>query len=194
MRISHHQSLFFNVENMENEIGLKRGTVKLSEHNPRWKEFFEQEKGILFKKFPKVILEIQHGGSTAIHGIPAKPIIDMFAVVSSLKDAEEIKPELEALGYEYRGEEGVPERRLYVKGSQEKRTHHLQLVERNSNEWKNHILIREYYLKHPDVAQQYAELKKKLAERYPDDRPSYGAGKDAFIKSVIENAKKEFES
>ncbi|MBI5732652.1 GrpB family protein, partial [Candidatus Jorgensenbacteria bacterium] len=110
---------------------------------------------------------------------------------SSLKDAEDIKLKLEALGYEYRGEEGVLGRRLYVKGSPEWRTHHLQFVERDSDEWKNHILIREYYLNHPDVAQEYANLKRALAGKYPNDRPSYSSGKNAFIKSVIEKAKKE---
>lgn len=115
----------------------------------------------------------------------------MFAVVPSLQDTEVIKKELEKLGYEYRGEEGVPERILFVKGKSELRTHHLQLVERISNEWKNHILIKEYFLKHPEIAKEYAKLKIQLAKKYPNDRKSYSHGKDAFIKFIIQRAKQE---
>ena len=174
---------------MDDNLGLKQGTVRLSEHNSQWKELFEREKDILLKSFPNIILEIQHGGSTAIPDIPAKPIIDMFGIVASLKYAEDIKLELEKLGYEYRGEQGVPERILYVKGSPEKRTFHLQLMERDSDEWKNHILIRGYFLKYPEVAEEYADLKCALAEKYPNDRRAYSSGKDAFIKSVIRKAR-----
>ncbi len=172
-------------------IGLKRGTVKLEKHNSQWAELFEQEKKMLLKKFPNTILEISHGGSTAIPTIPAKPIIDMFAVVLSLKDEGSMRKGLEEMSYEYRGEEGVPERILYVKGKPELRTYHLQLVERKSDEWKNHILVRDYFLKHPKVAKKYAELKIKLAKKYSDDRKAYSHGKDAFIKLIIKKAKKE---
>ena len=177
---------------MDNDrIGLKRGTVKLVDHNQHWKELFEKEKRILLSKFSGVILEISHGGSTAIPNIPAKPIIDMFAVVPSLTIVESIKNELENMGYHYRGEEGVPGRILFAKGNEENRTHHLQLVEKDNDQWKNHLLIKNYYLKHPEVAENYAKLKQILAEKYPNDRVSYGKGKADFIKSVIESAKKE---
>jgi len=172
-------------------IGLKRGTVKLKKHDPNWAKLFKKEKKLLLGKFPNVILEISHGGSTTIPTIPAKPIIDMFAVVLSLKKAKAIKNKLEKLGYEYRGADGVKERILYVKGEPELRTHHLQLVEKKSDEWKNHILIKNYFLKHPEVAKRYAKLKAKLAEKYPNSRKSYSHGKDAFIKSIIQKAKKE---
>lgn len=176
---------------MQEIIGLKKGTVKLVEHNPAWAKLFEREKELLLEKFSGVILEIGHGGSTVIPTIPAKPIIDMFAAVSSLKDAEKIRKDLEEMGYEYRGEEGVPERILYVKGNPELRTHHLQLVEKTSNEWKNHILIKEYYFKHPKEAKKYGKLKEELSKRYPSDRKAYSHGKDQFIKSIIEKAKEE---
>lgn len=173
------------------DLGLKRGTVQLREHNAKWKSLFEEEKKRLLKDFPESLLEVSHGGSTAIPDIPAKPIIDMFAVVPSLDTASDMRAKLEKLGYHHRGADGVPERILFVKGDEENRTHHLQLVEHQSSEWKNHLLIKRYYLRHPEVAQQYAELKRALAAKYPNDRAAYGKGKDAFIKNVIKNAEIE---
>jgi GrpB-like predicted nucleotidyltransferase (UPF0157 family) len=176
------------------DIGLKRGEVKLSEYNPRWAELFEEEKETLLEKFPSILLEISHGGSTSVPGLSAKPIIDMFAVVKSLSDAGLIRKDLEDFGYHYRGEEGVPERILFAKGPEEMRTYHLQLVERESGQWKNHILLREYYRRHPEVATEYEKLKLELAEKYPNDRKAYGAGKKEFIAKVLEKAREELEA
>lgn len=184
-------SLFINYESIFNMIGLKRGTVKLKKHNPNWLRLFEKEKKLLLKRFPNIILEISHGGSTAIPNIPAKPIIDIFAVVSSLRKTEAMRSKLEKFGYEYRGANGVTERILYVKGKARLRTHHLQFIERRSNEWKNHILIKEYFLKNPDVAKKYADLKIRLAKKYPKNRKKYSHGKNAFITLVIKKAQKD---
>ncbi len=175
----------------KNIIGLKKGIVKLKKHNPNWKKLFEKEKEILLKKFPKVIIEISHGGSTAIPDILAKPVIDMFAIVKSLKNVESIKDDLEKLGYEFYGQDEVTERILYTKGKSDIRTHHLHFVEKKSKEWKNHILIREYFLKYPEKAKEYAELKVALAKKYPKDRKAYTNGKDAFIKTIIKKSKEE---
>jgi len=95
-----------------NKVGLKRGTVELKKFHTQWKEEFENEKKLLMKNFEKVIIKISHGGSTSIPGLPAKPIIDMFAAVESLEDAVNIKDELEELCYEYHGQEGVEDRIL----------------------------------------------------------------------------------
>ncbi|KKT01004.1 MAG: hypothetical protein UW07_C0025G0012 [Candidatus Nomurabacteria bacterium GW2011_GWF2_43_8] len=176
---------------MKTDLGLGRTTVTLKQHNKNWKKLFDEEKEFLLSHFPDDIFEVSHGGSTSIPGIPAKPIIDMFAVVPSLQIARQLKDRLATFNYHYRGEEGVPGRILYAKGDAENRTHYLQLVEKESNEWKNHLLIKNYYLHHPEVAQEYAKLKKTLAKKYPKDRKAYSAGKDVFIKGVIAKALQE---
>lgn len=172
-------------------IGLPRSVVRLDEYSPEWRNAFEKEKEFLLQNFPDEILEVSHGGSTSVPGMLAKPIIDMFAVVTSLADAEKMRDRLERLGYHYRGEEGVSGRLLYAKGPEEKRTHNLNLVEKSSDEWKNHISLREYYIRHPDVADEYIELKKSLAKKYPDDRVAYRKGKKDFIGTVLESARAE---
>ncbi len=166
----------------KNIIGLKRGVVKLKEHNPDWAKLFEKGKKLLLEKFPDIIIEIRHGGSTAIPGIIAKPIIDMFVAVSSLEKVKnvKIKKELEKLGYEFHGEADVAGRILYTKGKGETRTHHLHFVEKDSNEWKNYILIKEYFLRNPKSAQEYAKLKIVLAKKYPHDRKNIPTEKINF--------------
>ncbi len=174
-----------------NYIGLKQGTVRVIKYNSKWKSIFDKEKKLLLKSFPKNIIDVSHGGSTAIPGLFAKPIIDMFATIHFLSDVEKLKLDLGKMGYEYKGEQGVPGRILYVKGSTECRTHHLQFVLPTSDQWKNHILLKKYYIRHPKIAEEYSKLKIYLAKKFPKDRKSYTNSKDSFIKSIIDKAKKE---
>lgn len=176
---------------MNNSLGLKRGTVALQSYNPEWKKYFEDEKKVLLEKFSDTFLEISHGGSTSVPGMSAKPIIDIFVIVKDLDDYKKVKDGLESLNYEYRGEEGVVGRQLFVKGGDDCRTHHLQLTTRNSTEWTNHIMLRQYYIHHPEAMREYMELKQILADKYANDRKSYSQGKNSFINSILQKAKEE---
>ena len=50
------------------------------------------------------------------------------------------------------------------------------------------MLFRDFLRTHPDVAEQYYELKKELAAKYGSDRIGYTNAKTSFIKSVITRA------
>lgn len=178
-------------------IGLKRGTVKLVPHNPKWSELFEEEKQLLKNIFGDTIIAIEHIGSTAIPGIPAKPIIDMNIGVESLEIARSMKEKFEKLGYEHRPfvpghtKEELKWQELYVKDPEAKRTHHAHVTVYGNNYWKNDLLFRDYLRKNPARAKQYAELKKELAEKYADDRGTYTKNKEQFINGTLEMARKE---
>ena len=58
-------------------IGLKRGTVKLCEHEKEWEIEAQNTISRLKKILGNVIKDIQHVGSTSILSIKAKPIIDI---------------------------------------------------------------------------------------------------------------------
>ncbi|OGZ73130.1 MAG: hypothetical protein A2908_01100 [Candidatus Staskawiczbacteria bacterium RIFCSPLOWO2_01_FULL_38_12b] len=170
---------------------MKKGVVKLKKHNANWAKLFEKEKKLLLKEFPDIILEIHHGGSTAIPNIPAKPIIDMFAEISSLKKVKtrKILEDLQKLGYNFYSEDKKNNRILYVKGDPKISTHHLHFVKKDSPELKKTLIFKEYLLKNPKVAKDYSGFKLMLAKKYPKDRRAYTTSKDKFIKSVIKKAK-----
>ena len=58
-------------------IGLKRGTVKLYEHEKDWEINAQNTISRLKKLLGDVIKDIQHVGSTSVFSIKAKPIIDI---------------------------------------------------------------------------------------------------------------------
>jgi len=172
-------------------LGLKRGTVKLAKAHKEWARLFEIEKELLKKTFGDRIIVIEHVGSTAISGVPAKPLIDMNAAVSSLDDKyiEGFVVSLEKLGYHYMHK--FPDRRFYAKGPEALRTHHLNLVELNSDEWNNSILFRDYMRHNKPACEEYAALKEKLAGQFAEDRASYTKAKEEFIQKIIALAKVE---
>ncbi|UCG03342.1 MAG: GrpB family protein [Candidatus Heimdallarchaeota archaeon] len=165
-------------------IGLKRGIVKLSPYSPKWVQVYSKEKLQLEIAIGEQILNIQHIGSTAIPGMMAKPIIDIAVAVHDFKKAFKCVKPLKNLGYEYKGEFGIPNRHYFVKGSP--RVFHLHMLEISSQEWKNHLFFRDFLLQHPDKAKKYAELKKLLAQRFSADRDAYTEGKASFIIEILQ--------
>lgn len=171
-------------------IGLKRGTVKLVEHNTSWKLSFEREAKKLRKVFGQDCIDIQHVGSTAIPGILAKPIIDIALIVPSLRKAKRYEKKLREIGYEIKKNDTKKERLFFTKGSEEKRTHYLHIGEISSGYIEDMILFRDYLCKHKNAAKVYSELKESLAEKCKNTREIYTAKKERLVKEVIKKAKK----
>jgi GrpB-like predicted nucleotidyltransferase (UPF0157 family) len=177
--------------NEASEIGLEQGAVELRPYNPAWQRLYAEEECRLREAIGQFVADIQHVGSTAIPGIEAKPIIDMLVALKSLGDFDEALEPLEQLGYELKEESGQPGRFFFAKGEPARRTHYLYLVEWNNFECRKLLGFRDYLRGHPDIAKEYAGLKRELARLYPDDRDSYTFGKNGFIRSVLLRAEIE---
>ena len=144
---------------------------------------FLEERSRLQACIREYVLDIQHVGSTSIPGMPAKPILDIGIAVADFDEAVRCISPLENLGYTYKGENGIPRRHYFVKGAP--RTHHLHMVEIESEAWRNYLLFRDYLINNPETAREYARLKQKLARQFANDREAYQVGKDSFIKAVL---------
>jgi GrpB-like predicted nucleotidyltransferase (UPF0157 family) len=175
--------------NDHTSIGLPKGMVALYPYTPAWKRLFEEEQTILKASLGDRILDIQHIGSTSIPGMVAKPILDIAIAVNDFEAAKVCIGPIERLGYQYRGEFGIPRRHYFVKG--DPRTHHIHMVEITSQDWVNQLLFRDYLTHHPQSAQAYADLKIALAGQFPKDREVYLEGKAPFIQHVLELAHSE---
>ena len=169
-------------------IGLKRGVVELKPYNPKWKELYVQESKIISSQISDFLVDIQHIGSTAIPGIMAKPIIDIAVAINSLENIGKIIEPLREIGFIYRGEQGIPDRHLFIKGGEEFRTHHMHVMHNSHYEWKKHILFRDYLINHPEEVKKYSELKKRLEKQFKEDRESYTESKSEFIEGILKKA------
>ena len=72
-------------------------------------------------------------------------------------------------------------------------THHLHVVQYESDLWRNHLLFRDYLRAHPQIAAQYENLKRELAQTHRENREAYTEGKNEFIENVLKAAVKNSE-
>lgn len=173
--------------------------VAVVPYEPRWPKVFELERIHLLACLPSdLVKRIEHFGSTAVPGLPAKPIVDILVEVTSLDETRmRIAPVLEAQGYDYfwrpvRGDNAPPYYAWFIKRDRNgDRTHHIHMVEAHFELWDN-LLFRDYLIEHPAVAREYAELKTKLAGVYRGDRVSYTRAKSDFITTVTEKARRHY--
>jgi GrpB-like predicted nucleotidyltransferase (UPF0157 family) len=157
--------------------------VEVCTYNENWSVMFTEEAEKLNLIFGIEMVDIYHFGSTAVPGLKAKPIIDMMPVVRDINDVDQYNEEMKKIGYEPKGENGIPGRRYFQKGG-DNRTHHVHIYQAGSDEIKRHLAFRDYLRSHPDVMKIYGELKEKLAQQYPYDIDSYINGKDQFAREL----------
>ena len=69
-----------------------------------------------------------------------------------------------ALGYEPRGENGIPGRRYFVKGTADVHSHHLHVFQIGHQANRPSPGFQRLSRAHPDQAQTYSQLKETLAQ------------------------------
>ena len=164
-------------------------TLKVVPHDPRWNFEFESEGGLIRSALGQNIVAVHHIGSTSIPGIYAKPVIDILVEVEKISDVDNRVSEMESLGHEVMGEFGIPGRRYFRKDNEHGiRTHQIHVFETGSQQLSRHLSFRDYMIAHPVAALEYSDLKRRLAEEYPNSPDDYMDGKDAFIKAIDERA------
>lgn len=172
---------------------LKRGepiddNISLVDNDPAWPQQYSEFASWLGDILgAAVALRIEHYGSTAIPGIPAKPIIDVLVQVPSFDIARQaILPLLNREEWEYWWYEDhmVFIKRLSLMGI---RTHHIHLAPSGHRVWEG-IAFRDYLRIHPAEAALYAALKGELAGKYREDREGYTVAKTAFVQEIITKA------
>lgn len=157
------------------------------DYQPSWSSQYEQERIQILNAIGDTIVDIQHVGSTAVPGLAAKPIIDILLGLEQVPPTPTQVSCLEGLGYLYCGEFGISGRHFFRRGMP--RTHQIHAVQVGSEFWKTHILFRDFLRTHPEAAQQYEALKRKLAVEFRDDRDRYTDSKTPLIQQLLIQAR-----
>ncbi|MEJ6004901.1 GrpB family protein [Paucibacter sp. AS339] len=160
-------------------------SVKVVPYSAEWPALFEAEKQLLQTALsPWMAGEIQHIGSTAVIGLAAKPVIDIMAPVASLRESEAAIGAACRVGYvhhPYRAEV----MHWFCKPSPKVRTHHLHLVPFGSQLWLERLAFRDALRASQELADEYAQLKLRLATQFAHDREAYTQAKTPFVQRVL---------
>lgn len=178
---------------MTNEELWQLFPIIISEYKEYWVDYFISEKKTLENIINNDnIIKISHIGSTSIPGLAAKPTIDILIEIKDNTDTERLIKKLENADYIYSPQPQKPApHMMFMKGYTlqgfEEKVFHIHI--RYAGDW-NEIHFRDYLLSHPEIANQYGELKLKLAKKYTHDRDGYTEAKTDFIREVNELARK----
>jgi GrpB-like predicted nucleotidyltransferase (UPF0157 family) len=168
------------------------GAIVVSDYDPNWPRLFELESTSIRNALGPFALAIEHVGSTAVPGLPSKPIIDLLVGVPRLEQAMErcIGP-IEALGYHYLPEYAswLPGELFFRKGPPGPWTHHVHLMEPSHPRWEALLVFRDYLRTHPEAARAYADIKRALAASSKDDIKAYRTGKNIFVERTTAKAR-----
>lgn len=162
-------------------------------YDPRWPVLYKEEKRQILSVIGDRILAIEHIGSTAVPGLGGKDIVDFMVGVDGKEDADECVQRLQSLDYTDITPQPGHTEWFYCLSKTPGITprYHLHLMKYPSPFWSKHILFRDYLRAHPEVAAEYFELKKRLADKYGRDRIGYTDAKSEFIEKVVEKARAE---
>ena len=165
--------------------------VILAAHDPQWSDLAAQESARISDVLRSILVAIHHIGSTAVPGIKAKPVIDLLVVVTDLDALDLQASALSEIGYQPRGDFGIPGRRFFTKDTSGLRSHHLHCFAAGDPHIERHLLFRDYLRAHPESATQYQEFKEALAVRFSNDSEAYAEAKTPFIEQIIMLARSE---
>ncbi|MCG9746230.1 GrpB family protein [Shewanella sp. Isolate8] len=176
-------------------------SIVVIDHQMSWHQAFKVEKAQLLTALGECVVSLEHIGSTSVPGLAAKPIIDMLLEVDSLAALDAQAEQLRAFGYVARGENGISGRRYFCKSEESKsdkdksdegkrdeykagpqRTHHLHAFQSGSQQLFAHRAFRDYLIAHPDLVNQYGQLKRQAASECDHDSWCYMALKEDFMR------------
>jgi GrpB-like predicted nucleotidyltransferase (UPF0157 family) len=160
--------------------------ILLVEYDADWPGAFKRECDLLTNVLGDTASGIEHVGSTSVRGLISKPIIDIMIGLRDFGEADRLVVKIEKLGYDYyqQYEDVMPYRRFFKKVHNATATHHIHMVEIDSEFWKRHLLFRDYLRDNPDTADEYAQLKKNLARQDWQDMNEFADAKTEFIRRI----------
>ena len=167
-------------------------TLIVLSYDPNWKIEFERIRDYLMEQIGDLVLEIKHVGSTSVPGLPAKPIIDIVAVMDSYIVFPTIVSRLEKAGYKHEGNGGIKEREVFKRLIPDDfMDYHFYVCPKDSEENRRQTIFRNKLLNDESIADEYGKLKMRLIKEVNGDRVLYTNSKTDFILGVVNKAIEE---
>lgn len=167
-------------------LGLRRGVLAMAEADRRWPELFHRYAAELIPCLPDTIVAVEHIGSTAVPGLPAKPILDVAVGVRTLDGVDVAAAALTTFGLIPRGVDRAVEfnQNFGLEIDERVRLVNTHLVRYGGPEWRHYLEFRDRLRADPAARDDYAELKRGLVAGAGLDRVGYVDAKTEFVRGM----------
>lgn len=166
---------------------------RIVEYDPCWPHAFATEAAAVSAALVGVPHRVEHIGSTAVPGLPAKPVVDIMVGVADYVRFERIRDRLAGLGYVWDvfAERSDPRRKVFRKGPADPtlmRTHHLHLTVEQGEYWRRVLAFRDELRGNPAATAEYLQVKYRMLRECSGDSRAYTAGKHDVVKRIERQA------
>jgi GrpB-like predicted nucleotidyltransferase (UPF0157 family) len=153
-----------------------------------WRHAFNRLAAVLAQDIPDVVT-VEHIGSTAIPGMPARDILDVEVVVTKIEDEATFTAPLHRLGFRRFNPPDLAAAglRLFVPEDGSGRVH-VHFCELGSAQHCRHVAVRDYLRAHSDEARRYADVKREAARLAAGNREAYSRAKDRYLQALEHTA------
>ena len=166
-----------------------RTGIEIVEPDPAWPDRYEQLAGRIRSALGELALQVEHVGSTAVPGLPAKPVIDIDLTVADSADEPAWLPGLEAAGFDLVVREPWwHEHRCLT--AEDPRCN-LHVFSPDCPELVRHVLFRDWLRTHPDDVVAYRNAKlgaAAAANEAGENVMDYNARKQPVIRAIYDRA------
>jgi len=161
--------------------------IVIASYDPRWPQLYIGEALRLSSVLGEQVASIHHVGGTSVHGMCARPVIDILVEVRDFEGIERYHPPMRAYGYMPLAEASTKTVHVFFRENEEGiRTHKILLVREGDDDVRRLVLLRNFLAENPEEAKEYCALKEELARRYGDDPEKYEQGKADYIVRIQE--------
>ena len=174
-----------NIDDLWSTLGTYGAHIEIVEYCAEWPRIFQLERAAILEMCSPWVIDVHHVGSTAVPGLPSKPILDILPVAGSPAAAERAVEPMTTLGYLYRGENGIPGRSYFDRLVDGRTVVHNHMFPEDHPDVSKMVGFRDYLRMHAEAALEYARLKQELASRYRNDRVAYTDSKEDFINRIV---------
>ena len=162
------------------------GPIVIVDYDPDWPEWYAAEKARITSILSDRVVSIEHVGSTAVPGLPAKPLIDMVLTVEDSADEAAYVPDLEEAGYVLRIREPDWFEHRVFKGPG--RDINLHVFSAGCPELGRMLLFRDWLRANAADRQLYADAKRELASRRWKYMQQYADAKTEVVREIMARA------
>lgn len=134
---------------------------------------------------------IYHVGSTCIPKMYGKNIIDILIGVVNLKELKKVSIKLKELGFYISEASRTDEYHFFASTKEETKSGdiHIHLVIINTNRYEDFLILKQYLLSFPNIAQMYSQHKKYILNNISDKREDYKDIKSKYVTKLLNEAR-----
>lgn len=155
------------------------------------KLYNKKKKEIINKIGNKYVID--HVGSTSLPYMFGKNIIDILIGVENIDELNKVSNDLISIGYKPGSSKNDPICRFFANTDKETKSGdiHIHVAIKNSDRYKDFIILRDYLLNNKEERKNYSNYKKTLLNNGSKDREDYKQIKSKYVDELLKRARGE---